>query len=182
MMGENTQRRNYTHSSVGPRPSPYWISRESDLNFEIERCVNRPNLISLSMSTNSAYVEYLWAIPYQRTLTLVFLPKNLCEIECVFDRLVPHLPLECELHLRRSFGHRWKLKEITSDNDLSIFHKSGAKRGGWSVLGFPQMDPWSGGGCWRFSPTCQTNHRLPWKLGSVEWRKCFKSRSIHLRQ
>lgn len=67
---------------------------------------------------------WVWRrIPCQQMLTLVLLPKNLCEIKCVFDRFIPHIRLECELHFRRPSGHRGKLEEVSGDNDLSIFHE-----------------------------------------------------------
>lgn len=62
-------------------------------------------------------------------LTLIFLPKNLGEIQCMFDRSAPHLRLEGELYLCRPFGYRRKLEEITGDNDLSGFN-GGEARGG----------------------------------------------------
>lgn len=83
----------------------------------------------------------------QQPLTLIFLPKNLCEIKCVFDRRIPHLCLESELHLCRPFGYRGKLEEISGHDELFIFRENGAKIGRRFVLGFLQTAPRNDGGC-----------------------------------
>lgn len=49
------QRLRKTHSSVGSIPSSFLGSRESALNLAIDAGVRVPNLISLSMSMNSAH-------------------------------------------------------------------------------------------------------------------------------
>jgi hypothetical protein len=50
---EDNRKKEETYSSVGPRPSSYWIGRDKERNLSADFCDSRPNRISFSMSTNS---------------------------------------------------------------------------------------------------------------------------------